>query len=260
MMNKPWKVFAATSLAVVALAACSGETKDEIEATKDVATEEAKDVKEDVKDGAEQAKESMDEKAEETKEKFDEAKEEAKEERLHTAQGFFGDEGMRHYKGEGNEFAGSEEKVTHIGDDYVLIERNNGGAASRDYYTAKDGIIYLLQTGVIEDENAAILTEEELDGLDRERAIVNVDAKDGETFDHLDDQTFTVEATDATVETPFETFKDAIKLVHEKEENGETVTMTRYYVPGYGLVKEEYEALGDDSSMKVVTELESIDE
>ena len=62
MMNKPWKVFAATSLAVVALAACSGETKDDIEATKDVATEEAKNVKEDVKDGAEQAKESMDEK------------------------------------------------------------------------------------------------------------------------------------------------------------------------------------------------------
>ena len=65
------------------------------------------------------------------------------------AQFFLSDGSKMHYKGEGNEFAELDVEVHKSGDQYVVIDENNGGVLIRKIYRITDEQIIILSEDAI---------------------------------------------------------------------------------------------------------------
>lgn len=142
---------------------------------------------------------------------------------------FMPDGSKAHYQGEGNEFAELDIETYHLNEQYVVIDENNGGSFIRKIYKVTDNKIAVVSEEMI-DLNEDLPTIEELEALDEQSVFLELPLEVGQTIDD-----WTIIDMDATVETPFQTFNDAIVL----EMVSDGFTNTKYIVQDYGEVLRE---------------------
>lgn len=142
---------------------------------------------------------------------------------------FMPDGSKARYQGEGNEFAELDIETYHLNEQYVVIDENNGGSFIRKIYKVTDNKIAVVSEEMI-DLNEDLPTIEELEALDEQSVFLELPLEVGQTIDD-----WTIIDMDATVETPFQTFNDAIVL----EMVSDGFTNTKYIVQDYGEVLRE---------------------
>lgn len=164
---------------------------------------------------------------------------------------FFMEDGVTaQFKGDGNEFAALTVRTEHPAEDYVALYEDNGGTVMLKVYRLSDDRVDLVkEEPEFYDEYNPTL--EELEALETISTYLEFPLEEGNTIGDR-----TVVETGATVETPYDTFDDAIVLESESAEN----TINRwYFVEGYGEVKREYIAQEDGEEFKVSSVLESVE-
>lgn len=162
---------------------------------------------------------------------------------------FLPDGSKAHFKGDGNEFATLDIEVHRIGEAYVVVDENNGGALIRKLYRIEDNQIVTLAEDVI-DEDASLPTEEVLDDLKGDEVYLQQPLEVGTKFGD-----WSIIETNATVETAYETFNNAIVL--QMVDNG--FVNNKYLVPDYGEVLRKSIMKNDDEEDLIITSsLESI--
>ncbi|GEM_PF-2074516 len=148
-----------------------------------------------------------------------------------------------HYEGKGNEYAEMDMQIYHPYEDIVMVYENNGGALVRKLYKVeKDKILRLDESHVDTESNAPPL--DEIKKMESQGIYLQQPFKKGATFER-----WTVTDTDATVETPYRTFKHAVVL----EEKDEGFVNRRYFVEEYGEVKRESVMMTKDMDEHVIT-------
>lgn len=163
---------------------------------------------------------------------------------------FFLKDGTKaHYKGEGNEFAGFTMEIAQPYENYFIVYENNGGIFLRRIYSVTDNQIYILDETTVDykDEFPSL---DELTQMTPTGIYLQKPLKVGATFD-----LWTVVQIDATVETPYRTFNDAI-VIEKKDKHA---INRKYFVQGFGEVKREAIQISEEGEEFTVTsELESI--
>lgn len=159
---------------------------------------------------------------------------------------FLPDGSAAHYKGEGNEYAEYDITVDRPADDYVIVHENNGGAFIQKVYKVEHDAIVILQEEPTQ-VNADVPQLEELEAMEPIGTYF-VKPEVGATFDQ-----WKVTETNATVETPYQTFDDAVVIEMEDEE----FVNRRYFVKGFGEVKRE-SIMTHDETVKVESVLETV--
>ncbi|AOV07707.1 hypothetical protein [Sporosarcina ureilytica] len=155
-----------------------------------------------------------------------------------------------HYKGEGNEFAEFTIEVHTIGNNYIIVDENNGGVELRKVYRIEENKIVLLAEDPI-DVDKSLPDEETLNQLKVKEIYLQKPLVIGTQFDG-----WSIIETDATVETPLQTFDNALVL----EMAGSGFTNFKYLVPGYGEVLRKSIMESDEAEDFIVTSaLESIE-
>lgn len=169
---------------------------------------------------------------------------------INLAQFFLSDGSKMHYKGEGNEFAELDVEIHKIGDQYVVIDENNGGVLIRKIYRITDEQILILSEDAI-NLSTPLPDEETLEGLNGEEVYLENPLKVGTTFNG-----WKIIEIDATVKTPYQTFEGAIVL--EMVDAG--FTNYKYLVPEYGeVLRKSIMDTEDGTDFIVTSALESIE-
>lgn len=162
---------------------------------------------------------------------------------------FFLKDGTKaHFKGEGNEFAGFTMEITQPYENFFIVYENNGGIFLRRIFSATEKQIYILDESTVDykDEFPSLA---ELEDMTPKGIYLQKPLKVGATFD-----LWTVVDIDATVETPYRTFTNAI-VIEQKEEH---VTNRKYFVQDFGEVKRESIQTTNGKEFVVTSELESV--
>ncbi|SEJ16956.1 hypothetical protein SAMN04488127_1168 [Bhargavaea ginsengi] len=143
---------------------------------------------------------------------------------------FFPAEGtILRYKGEGNEYAQLKITVLRSDSEYAILQEDNGGVTlHRIYRIGKDRIDLLSSEPAGEWD--ALPDGDLLDGMEPQQTYFLFPAETGTKIGH-----YTVEATDATADTPFRTFSGAVMAAEKTSD----YTNRIWFVPGYGEVKRE---------------------
>ncbi|BAQ11022.1 leucyl-tRNA synthetase [Bacillus sp. OxB-1] len=155
------------------------------------------------------------------------------------------------FEGVGNEFAEFEIEVAHPTDHYVIIHENNGGAIVRRIFRLEPNAINILEEQVVENKedfpDLPALEEMTPTGVYLKKPFT-----EGTTFGF-----WTIVDTDATVETPYQTFDNALVI----EEKGKDYINRKYFVKGIGEVKREsVMQTTDGEEFTVTSSLESIED
>lgn len=150
------------------------------------------------------------------------------------------------YEGEGNEFAGYTEETSWLSDNIVQLIVDNGGVTLRKVYRITEDEISLIFNEV---EDVAAFNISEANNYPSLSTILKKPLEVGQEYEEGQ-----LTEVNATVETPYKTFYNAIVLVQETEE----MTETRYYVPSYGLVKTVTEMKTDDQPFIVSSSLKEV--
>ena len=153
-----------------------------------------------------------------------------------------------HYKGEGNEFAELNIEVTHPYENYVIVHENNGGAICHIYKIDPDKISILEQTEL--DFEKAIPTLDDLKAMEPIGIYLQNPLAEGAYIWRMD-----CYQTDATVETAYKTFENAIII----ERKGEDFVIRKYFVPGFGEIKREFLMESEGNEFVVTSTIESIE-
>lgn len=163
---------------------------------------------------------------------------------------FMEDGTTAHFKGEGNEFAELNVRTEYLQADYVAVYEDNGGTTILRVYRLADGRIDLVeeQPEFYEDYTA---TSEELDALEPISTYLETPIALGDEVKGME-----VVQLDATVETPFETFENAV-VAEQVNEDG---SINRsHFVEGYGEVKREFIMEEEENTFTVTSSLETIE-
>lgn len=155
-----------------------------------------------------------------------------------------------HFKGEGNEFAELDIRTNYLEDNYVAVYEDNGGTTMLRVYRLTDERIELVeeQPEFYEEYTA---TAEELDALEPISTYLEIPIELGDRVKDME-----VMELDATVETPYETFENAVVLEQESEDG----SLNRsYLVEGYGEVKREFIMEEGEEAFTVTSSLETIE-
>lgn len=163
---------------------------------------------------------------------------------------FLPDGSKAHYKGEGIEFAELDIEVTKLDNKYTIIDENNGGVLIRTIYQIQEERIEIISSEPIDPDqpipNAKDLAEKKPIEVYLQKPI-----KVGTTFGD-----WSIVETDATVETPFQTFTKTIVI--EMEDND--FVNRKYFVLGFGEVKRESIMKSEAEDEFIITSsLESIE-
>lgn len=134
-----------------------------------------------------------------------------------------------YYKGEGNEFAQLENTISRPAPDYVVIHENNGGSYIQKVYKQSGDKIQLMKEEPV-DLDVIMPTAAELDAMTPIRAYLQGPIAVGTTFDD-----WTIIETDASLQTPMQSFDDVVVLEQVDGDNTNRV----YLAEGYGEVKRE---------------------
>lgn len=163
---------------------------------------------------------------------------------------FMEDGTMAHFKGDGNEYAELNIRTEYLEEDYVAVYEDNGGTTILRVYRLADGRIDLVeeQPEFYEDYTA---TAEELNALEPISTYLETPIEMGNQIKGME-----VIELDVTVETPFETFENAVVL---EQVNDEGSINRSYFVEGYGEVKREFIMEEEDNTFTVTSSLETIE-
>jgi len=153
------------------------------------------------------------------------------------------------YKGIGNEFAQLKVETAQPFEKYYVIHENNGGSFIRKTYKIEDDRIDILEEKP-EAYEGNFPSLAEIEAMKPIGIYLQKPFSIGTEFDG-----WTITETNATVETPFRTFKNAIVI----EKEGIDFINRMYFVQGFGEVKREFVMTTEDDDMVVASELESID-
>ncbi|WP_431030332.1 hypothetical protein [Lysinibacillus sp. LZ02] len=149
------------------------------------------------------------------------------------------------FLGEGNEYASFTEKTMWLTETIVQTIIDNGGVTMYRLYHITDQAINL----VYEDINSPNLTVAEIVKLPTLELYMVLPIEPNTSFDH-----WVITAVDITVETPFQTFTQAIEVVKETDD----FKTSRYFVRGFGLVKQIDEMKMADGVFVVSSTLKDI--
>lgn len=163
---------------------------------------------------------------------------------------FMEDGTTAHFKGEGNEFAELDIRTEYLEEDYVAIYEDNGGTAMLRVYRLTDDRIELVkeQPEFYEEYTAAA---EELEALEPISTYLELPIELGDRVKDME-----VIELEAEVETPYQTFDNAIVLEQESEGGG---LNRSYLVEGYGEVKREFVMQDGEEAFTVTSSLEIIE-
>lgn len=144
------------------------------------------------------------------------------------------------YLGEGMEYASFTREVLFARDRRGQLREDNGGTIiAAVYEIADDAIIRIYNAGeAYDDENRLDITTPESE----QTAILRTPLQTGTTWQTPGNETRTITATDAVVETPAGTFENCI--VVKIESAGDYSTLHEYFKEGIGLVLREFESEG----------------
>lgn len=154
------------------------------------------------------------------------------------------------FKGEGNEFAELNLTVHHLDDKHVVIDEDNGGSLVRRVFKVEENRIVIISEQII-DHDDPLPTIESLAGLTAQYIFIEKPIKEGQSFGG-----WTIAEVNSKVETPYETFDNAIKL--EMIDHGfRNIT---YIVPEYGeVLRESIMENEDGSDFTITSSLEKIE-
>ena len=147
--------------------------------------------------------------------------------------------------GEGNEYASFTEETMWLTETIVQTIVDNGGVTMYRLYHITDQAIIL----VYEDINSPNLTVAEIVKLPTLELYMALPIERNTSFDG-----WVITAVDVTVETPFQTFTQAIEVVKETDD----FKTFRYFVRGFGLVKQIDEMKMADGVFVVSSTLKEI--
>ncbi|WP_301109288.1 hypothetical protein [Sporosarcina sp.] len=142
---------------------------------------------------------------------------------------FLPDGSSAHYKGDGNEFAELDITVDSPAEDYVVVHENNGGSFIQKVYKLEGDEIKILQEQPVEIK-AEVPNGEDLKAMQPIGIYLNGPIEKGTVFED-----WKIIETDASVETPYQEFNDAVVL----EQKGDDIINRKYLVKGFGEVKRE---------------------
>lgn len=164
---------------------------------------------------------------------------------------FLPDGAKAHYKGTGNEFAELNIEVHHIGENFIVIDEDNGGVTIRKVYQVEEDQILVLSQEPV-DLNTELPSEDELMDLDEEEIYLQKPLEVGTEFED-----WTIIEDDGNVETPYENFEHVLIM----ESVGEDFINRRYLVPEYGEVLREsiMELEEEEEDFTVISALDSIE-
>jgi hypothetical protein len=162
---------------------------------------------------------------------------------------FLPDGSKAHYKGEGNEYAELNIQVTHPYENYVIVHEDNGGASVRHIYKIDPDKISILEQTELDYEKA-IPTLDELKAMEPIGIYLQNPLAEGATFGE-----WTVTQTEATVETAYKTFENAFVI----ERKGEDFVIRKYFVQGFGEIKQEFLMESEGNEFVVTSTIESIE-
>jgi len=155
-----------------------------------------------------------------------------------------------HYKGVGNEFAELDIEVIQPYENYVIVYENNGGASLQKIYKIGTNSIEILAEDMI-DFNPLVPTLVQLEKMKPIGVYLQQPFTVGTKFDE-----WTIVEIDATVETPYKTFHNAIVIEMTKDD----FINRKYFVQGSGEVKREAIMMTEDEEDFIVTStLESVE-
>lgn len=160
---------------------------------------------------------------------------------------FLPDGSSAHYKGDGNEFAELDITVDSPAEDYVVVYENNGGSFIQKVYKLEGDEIQILQEEPVEIK-AEVTNEEELQAMQPIGIYLKGPIEKGTVFEDWE-----ITEIDASVETPYQKFDDAVVL----EQKGEDFINRKYLVKGYGEVKRE-SIMTTEKDFVVTSSLETV--
>ncbi len=111
-----------------------------------------------------------------------------------------------HFEGDGNEFAELRIEVTHIGDKFVVIDENNGGALIRKIYKVENKKIETLFEDAIDNDDP-LPTKETISNLTVKEIYLQQPFEVGTKFND-----WTIVETDGTIDTPYKKFENVIVI------------------------------------------------
>ena len=155
-----------------------------------------------------------------------------------------------HFKGEGNEFAEFNIEVTQPHEDYFVIFEDNGGATIRRIYKINKDRIDILDSNIVDGIEHTFPSLDELNSMEATGIYLQQPFSEGTMFDD-----WTIVKTGLTVETPYQTFDNAIAIERKEKD----VVNRKYFVSGFGEVKREsVMKTGDGEIVTVTSTLESL--
>ena len=153
------------------------------------------------------------------------------------------------FQGEGSEFAAISIRTQHLEGNYVALYEDNGGTTIlRVYRLSEDKVELVKEEPEFYDDFTA--TSEELEELEPLSTYLEFPLEEGKTMDDR-----TIVGIGETVETPYDTFEDAILIESENEES----TNRTYLVESFGEVKREFITQEGDEEFIVTSSLEAIE-
>lgn len=163
---------------------------------------------------------------------------------------FLPDDSKAEYEGVGNEFAELKIEVHHIGDEFIVVDEDNGGVTIRKIYRIEEDQIATLSENPI-DLNEPLPDAEELNKLEQKDTYLKTPLAVGEKFGD-----WVVVETEGTVETPYDSFDNVLII----ESVNDDFTNRRYLVPEYGeVVRESIMETEDEEDFIVISSLKTIE-
>jgi len=162
---------------------------------------------------------------------------------------FLPDGSSAHYEGDGNEFAELSIEVTHVDENHVIVDEDNGGVVIRKIYRIDDEKIQILSQNPIDNEESKPSLEE-IHSMDPQDVYLQRPIEVGATFSH-----WTITETDAIIETAYQQFEQVIII--EMKDNDFTNRM--YFAENYVEIKREsVMETEDDNDFVVTSTLETV--
>lgn len=163
---------------------------------------------------------------------------------------FLPDGTTAYYEGVGNEFAELIIDVHRIGDQFVVVDEDNGGVTIRKVFRIEEDAITVLTTNPI-DLNEALPEEDDLVALEATDIYLQTPLEVGEQFGN-----WTIIETNGTIETPYGSFNNVL-IIESIEED---LINRRYLVQEYGeIVRESIMETEEEEDFIVISSLQSIE-
>lgn len=164
---------------------------------------------------------------------------------------YFMDDGTTAYfKGEGNEFAQLSKRTVHLEGDHIAVYEDNGGTVMLNVYRIQGEAVDLVKEEP-EFYEEYKPTLEELQALEPIARSFEVPFEVGDEVDGMP-----VKELGVQVETPYQSFDDAILLENKTEEGA---LNRSYWVKGFGEVKREFIMEDGENKFVVTSSLEMIE-